>query len=149
MKVAFAADHRGFALKAALLAAARELRYDVVDVGTFDDEPCDYTDYGRRAAELVARGDADRAVLVCGTGIGMSILANKVPGIRAALCASEYTARLSRQHNDANCLALSADQTAPRLARVIMELWLTTPFEGGRHAGRLEQLRALERHYLK
>ena len=149
MRVIFAADHRGFALKCYLLAAARALGYETEDVGTFDEASCDYTDYGRKAAEAVARGDAERAVLICGTGIGMSILANKVPGIRASLCATAYAARLTRLHNDANVLCLSGDETGARYAREIMATWLATVFEAGRHERRLEKIRAVENDYGK
>jgi len=149
MKVVFGADHRGFELKRFLLAAAAEAGHEVVDVGPSDGQSSDYTEYGRRAAEMVARGEAERAVLVCGTGIGMSILANKIPGVRAALCATVYAARLTRLHNDANVLCLSGDQTGARYAREILEVWLATAFEGGRHDRRLAAIRAIEKDYAK
>jgi ribose 5-phosphate isomerase B len=149
VKVAFAADHRGFELKQTLLAAAAALGHEVVDVGTREPRSCDYADYARQAAEMVARGDAARAVLVCATGVGMCIAANKVPGIRAALCWSVYMARLSRLHNDANVLCFSGDQTAACYAGEMLAAWLAADFEGGRHERRLALIRAIEKDYGK
>ena len=150
MKIAFAADHRGFALKEQLKAAAAEWGHEVLDLGTDDGATsCDYTDFGRAAAEAVAAGKAARGVLVCATGIGMSILANKIPGIRAALCWSVYMARLTRQHNDANVIVFSGDQTGFRYGREMLQAWLETEFEGGRHERRVEKIKAIERDYGK
>jgi len=149
MKIVFAADHRGLTLKDYLAAIAREQGHDVVDVGTCTGGSVDYVDFGRTAAEMVARGDADRGVLVCATGIGMSILANKVPGVRAALCGTTYAARMTRLHNDANVLALAGDLTAPRYAGEILETWLATAFEGGRHERRLAKIKEIEEKYGK
>ncbi len=106
-------------------------------------------DFGRAAAEAVARGEADRGVLVCATGIGMSMAANKVPGVRAALCWTVYMARLTRAHNDANVLVLSGDQTGFQFARRMLEVWLATEFEGGRHARRMDKIKHIEEDYSK
>jgi ribose 5-phosphate isomerase B len=149
MKLAFAADHRGYPLKEYLKAAAAELGHEVVDFGTDGEESCDYVDFGRAAAEAVARGEVDRGVLVCATGIGMSMAANKVPGVRAALCWTVYMARLTRAHNDANVLVLSGDQTGFQYARKMLEVWLETPFEGGRHARRMDKIKNIEEEYSK
>lgn len=149
MKIAFAADHRGRPLKDYLIEIAKQAGHETLDVGTKDDVSCDYTDYGQQAVTMVTTGQADRAVLVCATGIGMSILANKVPGIRAALCWSVYMARLSRLHNDANVLVLSGDQTAPRYAAEMLKVWLQEEFEGGRHERRLNKIKELEKTYNK
>lgn len=149
MKIVFAADHRGVALKDYLAAVAREQGHDVVDVGTCGGGSVDYVDFGLAAAEMVACGEADRGVLVCATGIGMCILANKVPGVRAALCGTTYVARLTRLHNDSNVLALAGDITAPRYAAEIMETWLATVFEGGRHERRLGKIKQIEEKYSK
>ena len=145
MKICLASDHRGFDAKARLLAMLREKGHDVVDFGTDSTESCDYPDKGGPAAQKVAAGEFDVALLFCGTGIGMSMTANKVPGIRAALCHDELTAELSRRHNDANVLCLPADLLGDELIRRIVEVWLTTPFDGGRHARRLKKLSDLER----
>ena len=145
MKVAIGADHRGFRLKEMIAAHLRELGYEVVDVGTDGETSVDYTDFAIAAAEKVARGDADRGVLVCGSGAGMSIAANKVKGIRAALAVSPEGARLARAHNDANVLSLGAwqeDDEDEILA--IVESFLEAEFEGGRHARRVDKIRAYE-----
>ena len=145
MKVAIGADHRGYRLKEMIAAHLRELGYDVIDVGTDSEASVDYTDFAIAAAEKVAHGDADRGVLVCGSGAGMSIAANKVTGIRAALAVSPEGARLARAHNDANVLSLAAwqeDDEDEILA--IVESFLDTEFEGGRHARRVDKIRAYE-----
>jgi len=149
MKLAFAADHRGFSLKEYLKGVAAELGHDVADFGTDGEASCDYVDFARAAAAAVAGGDADRGVLVCATGLGMSIAANKVPGVRAALCWTVYMARLSRAHNDANVIVFSGDQTAPRYAAEMLTAWLSTPFEGGRHGRRVGKIKTIEEDYAK
>jgi ribose 5-phosphate isomerase B len=149
MKIAFAADHRGYPLKEYLKGVAAELGHDVADFGTDCEESCDYVDFGRKAAEAVARGEAERGVLVCATGLGMSMAANKVPGVRAALCWTVYMARLTRAHNDANVLVFSGDQTGFQYAREMLTAWLETPFEGGRHARRVDKIKAIESDYSK
>jgi ribose 5-phosphate isomerase B len=149
MKIAFAADHRGYPLKEYLKEVAAELGHDVVDFGTDCEDSCDYVDFGRKAAEAVAGGETDRGVLVCATGLGMDMAANKVPGVRAALCWTVYMARLTRLHNDANVLVLSGDQTGFQYARQMLEVWLATEFEGGRHERRVAKLKAIEEDYAK
>lgn len=145
MRICVASDHRGFGAKTRLAAMLREKGHDVSDVGAFSTESCDYTDTGGSAAMKIAAGEFDAGVLLCGTGIGMSMTANKVPGVRAALCHDELTAELSRRHNDANALCLPADLLGEELMRRIVEVWLNTPFDGGRHARRLKKLSDLER----
>jgi ribose 5-phosphate isomerase B len=144
MRICLASDHRGFTAKGRLAVLLRERGHEVTDLGTDSTESCDYTDIGGPAARRVAAGDFDVALLLCGTGIGMSITANKVPGIRAALCHDELTAELSRRHNDANVLCLPADLLGEELIRRIVEVWLSTPFDGGRHARRIKKLSDLE-----
>lgn len=145
VRIAIGADHRGFELKERIKQRLRELRHDVVDVGTGSDASVDYTDFAIAASELVASGEAERGILICGSGAGMSIAANKVKGIRAALAVSPEGARLARAHNDINILALGAWQendAAQVLA--IVEAFLSTAFEGGRHARRVDKIRAYE-----
>ena len=144
MKVAVGADHRGFGIKKAVVRLLRELGHDAVDVGTRNAEPCDYPDYAFKAACLVAEGKADRGILVCKSGIGMAIAANKVRGIRAALCASKRAAALSRRHNDANVLVVGADELTDPVRNVV-KTWLDSPFEGGRHLRRLKKILKFER----
>ena len=145
MRICVASDHRGFAAKNRLVAMLNEKGHEVFDLGTDSNESCDYTDLGGPAARRVAAGEFDAGLLLCGTGIGMSMTANKVPGIRAALCHDELTAELSRRHNDANVLCLPADLLGEELMRRIVEVWLSTPFDGGRHTRRLKKLSDLER----
>ena len=144
MKLAVASDHAGLLLRAEAVKAARELGHEVEDLGPAGAESVDYPDFARRVGQRVASGEAQAGVLVCGTGIGMSIAANKVPGIRAALCTSEFEARMARAHNDANVLSMGGRIVAFSLADEIVALWLSTGFEGGRHARRVEQIADLE-----
>ena len=144
MKIAIGADHGGFQLKENIRAWLEEKGYDVEDKGTFDETSCDYPDYGKAVALDVADGKADRGVLVCGTGIGISISANKVKGIRAALCGDTFSARMSRLHNDANVLALGQRVTGVGLALDIVEVWLDTGFEGARHKTRVDKIMQIE-----
>ncbi|MCS6963295.1 ribose 5-phosphate isomerase B [Thermoflexus sp.] len=144
MRIAIGADHAGYTLKETLVAYMREHGIEVIDFGTHGPDSVDYPDYARVVAEAVAGGGADFGVLICGTGIGMSIAANKVPGIRAAAVSDVYSARMSRAHNDANILCLGGRVVGPGLAIEILETWLRTSFEGGRHARRLEKIRQLE-----
>ena len=146
MRIAIGADHAGFALKQHVLGTLRRLGHEVDDVGTHSEEPVDYPDICARVARAVARGAADRGVVIGGSGQGEQIAANKITGIRAALCNDLYTTRMSRQHNDANVLAIGGRIVAPGLADEIVALWLETAFEGGRHQRRLEQIAALEHH---
>jgi ribose 5-phosphate isomerase B len=146
MKIAIAADHRGHAMKEKLAALLTESAHEVIDMGTNSGRSCDYPDTGYRAAKAVADGKVERAILVCGTGIGMSIVANKVAGVRAAVCNDELTAQMSRRHNDANALCLASDVVGEELMRRIVESWLDTPFEdGGRHSRRVQKIRMVER----
>ena len=140
MKIAIGSDHRGFRAKAAVIAVVELLGHEVLDLGSQDTQSCDYPDVAFATADAVVRGDVDRGVLMCGTGIGMSIAANKIRGIRAALCHDELTARLSRQHQDANILCLPADLIGEALIRRIVEVWVAESFEGGRHARRVEKI---------
>ncbi|MEK7701483.1 MAG: ribose 5-phosphate isomerase B [candidate division NC10 bacterium] len=143
--IALGADHAGFPLKEDLKAWLIGRGYDVVDCGTQSTESVDYPDYAAAVAGTVTAGKAGRGVLVCGTGIGMAMAANKVPGIRAAACTDAYTARLSREHNDANVLALGARITACDAAVEILQAWLAAEFAGGRHVRRVDKLAAIER----
>ena len=144
MVIAVGADHAGFRLKEHLKEWLLGQGHTVIDAGTHDEQSVDYPDYAAAVGESVVGGRADRGVLVCGTGVGISIAANKIPGVRAALCAEPYSARLSRAHNDSNVLALGARILAPDAAVRILETWLAAPFEGGRHQRRLDKLSALE-----
>ena len=144
MKIAIGSDHRGFEAKEQLKAIIAQFGHECIDVGTHDNKPVDYPDTAYLAATAVANKEADRAILVCGTGIGMCIAANKVHGIRAALCHDELTAQISRHHNDANVLCLSGDLTGEVLLRKIAEVWLDTEFSGGRHKRRVNKITAIE-----
>lgn len=148
MKIALGSDHRGFYAKEKLKPVLEQLGYEVEDFGTDSTKAFDYTDVAIPAATSVANGSSDRAILLCGTGLGVSISANKVIGIRAALCHDELTAQMSRQHNDANVLCLPADLIGEALTRRIVEVWLETAFEGGRHSRRVQKIMEIEKHYL-
>ncbi|PRO65757.1 ribose 5-phosphate isomerase B [Alkalicoccus urumqiensis] len=140
MKVVVGSDHAGYALKAEIVPVIEELGHEVVDVGNHEGESVDYADYGIPAAEMVADGRADRGVIVCGTGIGMSISANKVKGIRCALVQDLFTAKVTREHNDTNVLAMGERVVGPGIAREIVKVWLETEFEGGRHQRRVQKM---------
>jgi ribose 5-phosphate isomerase B len=144
MKVIIASDHAGLELRRELVKALQELRVEVDDVGPTSTESVDYPDYARLVCRAVADGSDTRGVLVCGTGMGMAIMANKHPGIRAALCTDEFVARMARAHNDANVLCLGQRVVGAGLARSILEAFLATPFEGGRHQRRLDKIREAE-----
>lgn len=144
MKIAIGNDHRGFEAKQQIKSIITQLGHEVVDVGSNDNNPVDYPDAAYLAAMAVSNKEADRAILACGTGIGMSIAANKVKGVRAALCNDELSARVSRHHNDANVLCLSGDLIGEVLLRKIVETWLETEFEGGRHQRRINKIAAIE-----
>jgi RpiB/LacA/LacB family sugar-phosphate isomerase len=144
MKIALASDHAGYAEKERLKPLLGELGLEVEDLGTVSEESVDYPDYAALVAERVARGEAEQGVLVCGSGTGMAIAANKVQGVRAAVAWSEETARLARQHNDANVLALGARTTPPDEIPKIVRAWFSTAFDGGRHSGRVEKIKQLE-----
>ena len=145
MRVAIGADHAGFPLKQHLIAALARLGHDVDDRGTRSEEPVDYPPICAEVARLVAGGRADRGIVIGGSGQGEQISANKVRGIRAALCNDLYTARLSRAHNDANVLAMGGRVVGFGLAEEILALWLATPFDGGRHQRRVDQIMEIER----
>ena len=144
MKIALASDHAGYAEKERLKQLLGELGLEVEDLGTVSEESVDYPDYAALVAERVAAGRAEQGVLVCGSGTGMAIAANKVHGVRAAVAWSEETARLARQHNDANVLALGARTTPPDEIPKIVRAWFSTAFDGGRHNGRVEKIKQLE-----
>ncbi|MEW5739646.1 MAG: ribose 5-phosphate isomerase B [Myxococcota bacterium] len=144
LTVAVASDHAGFALKAEVVAELRKWGHEVLDLGPADTASVDYPDYAVKVTSAVVGGQAALGVLICGTGTGMSITANKVHGIRAALCRSEFEARMARGHNDANVLCLGQRVTGGGLALEIVKAFLATPFEGGRHAGRVEKIRQVE-----
>jgi ribose 5-phosphate isomerase B len=144
MKIALASDHAGFAEKERLKPLLRELGLEVEDLGTVSEESVDYPDYARRVAEAVASGEAEQGLLVCGSGTGMAIAANKVQGVRAAVAWSEETARLARRHNDANVLALGARTTPEGDIPKIVRTWFETPFDGGRHSSRVEKIKEIE-----
>lgn len=143
MKIALGSDHAGFAYKEKVKGLLQSLGHEVHDCGTFSEEPVDYPLFIRPAAEMAARGECDRAIVFGGSGNGEAMAANKVKGIRCALCWNEETARLSRQHNDANALSLGQRVVALDLALQIVRIWLETPFEGGRHERRVQQLNAM------
>lgn len=144
MKVAVGSDHRGFVVKRKIVELLQKLGHDVRDLGASSLEAVDYPDFAVQVAVAVSEGQVDRGILVCGTGIGMSIAANKVRGVRAAPCHDDITAELSRRHNDANVLCLSADLLGERLIDRMIQIWLTTEFEGGRHARRIEKIKKIE-----
>jgi len=144
MKVAIGCDHAGVLMKNEITPVLSELGIEWEDFGTKDEESVDYPDFGEKVSETVAKGGADRGILICGTGIGMSIVANKFPGIRAALCQEDYSAKMSRLHNDANILVLPGRIINADTARAIVKTWFTTPFEGGRHQRRLDKIKDIE-----
>ncbi len=143
MKIAMGSDHGGYALKQELAEHLRTLGHEVEDFGCHSTESCDYPEFGEAAARAVASGECDRGIVICTTGIGISIAANKVAGIRCAHCADTVEAELTRRHNDANMLAIGAGFTGPLLAKRMTEVFLTTDFEGGRHARRVNKLNAI------
>ena len=137
MKVALGCDHGGFGLKETLLPVLAELGHQVTDCGTMNGEAVDYPDIAAAVCRLVAAGECERGVLICGTGIGISMAANRNPAIRAALCSESFSARMSREHNDANVLCLGGRTLGPGLAEDILRVWLSTDFAGGRHQRRI------------
>lgn len=140
MKIAISSDHRGFTAKERITAQLVGLGHEVEDFGCSSSASCDYPDHGFSAAEKVANGAADVGILICGTGIGMSITANKVHGIRASLCHDELTAELARRHNNANVLCLPADLLGEELIKRVVDVWINTPFDGGRHQRRIAKI---------
>jgi RpiB/LacA/LacB family sugar-phosphate isomerase len=144
VKIAVGSDHRGFALKERLRASLAKAGHEVIDLGCYGAESVDYPDFGFAVGERVASGGADRGIVVCGSGIGISIAANKVRGVRAALCCSVEDAAITRRHNDSNVLALAERQMDDPRVDELVSTWLATPFEGGRHARRVEKIREYE-----
>lgn len=142
-KIAIASDHRGIAVKAAIISRLEQLGADVLDMGPETDAPVDYPEYACKVADAVSRGACDRGVLICGSGIGMSIVANKFRGVRAALCHDVRTATLCRLHNNANILVVG-ESAGEALAREMAAIWFETAFEGGRHQKRLDLIAAIE-----
>lgn len=145
MRIAVGCDHAGLALKRELVAWLAEGGHDLEDVGTHDTASCDYPDFAEQVARRVAEGEAEWGLLICGTGVGMSMVANKVPGVRAAVVSDTYSARLTRRHNDANVLCLGARVVGPGLACDIVDAWMSARFEGGRHQRRVDKINALDR----
>ena len=145
MKIALANDHRGVKAIEQIKAIISQLEHECVHFGADDEHPVDYPDLAYQAADAVSKKQAERAILICGTGIGMCIAANKVEGVRAALCFDELNAQLSRQHNDANVLCLSGDLIGSSMLRKIVETWLKTDFIGGRHTRRIHKIDAIEK----
>ncbi|MGA3206201.1 MAG: ribose 5-phosphate isomerase B [Syntrophales bacterium] len=139
-QIIIGSDHAGFPLKEVVKQHLAEMGYDVTDAGTDSPANVDYPDFGSIVAQRVSAGEFNRGILVCGSGVGMSIVANKFPGVRAALCLDEETARMSRLHNDANILVLAGRRTEEEAAKSIVHLWLNTEFEGGRHQRRLDKI---------
>lgn len=144
MKIALGTDHAGYDFKEAVQAFLKEQGHEVQDLGTYSKESCDYPDYAERVGKYVVQGSAQFGVLICGSGIGMSIAANKVHGVRAALVHDLYTARMGRSHNDANVVVLPSRLIAIDIAKEMLLTFLNTPFEGGRHAGRVDKIAKLE-----
>lgn len=144
MKIAVGCDHRGYPLKQEIAEEIKGLNHEIKDFGTFTETPVDYPDYALEVARAVARGECDSGILICGTGIGMSVAANKIKGIRAARCQDCFSARMAKQHNDANVLCLGGMVMGPGLAREVVRAYLEAKFEGGRHARRLEKIAAVE-----
>ena len=140
MKIAIGSDHRGFEVKRRIVALLGQLGHEVLDVGPEGKDSVDYPDFAFQVAQAVGTGAAQRGILICGTGIGMCIAANKVPGVRAAPCHDSITAEMSRRHNDANVLCLSADLLGEELIDRMVKIWLETEFEGGRHARRVDKI---------
>lgn len=144
MKIAMGCDHGGLELKETIKAHLAARGFEVEDFGTYSKESCDYPDFARPAAEAVASGACERGILVCTTGIGVSITANKVKGIRCALLSDLMSAKMTRQHNDTNMMALGQGVVGPMLALQIVDTWLDTAFEGGRHQRRIDKMMAIE-----
>ncbi len=144
MKIALGSDHRCFEAKQQIKAIITQMGHECIDFGTNDNNPVDYPDPAYLASTAVSKKEADRAILICSTGLGMSMAANKVKGVRAALCHDELGARISRDHNNANVLCISSDQTGEVVLRKIVEVWLNTKFSGGRHERRVRKIKAIE-----
>ncbi|SDO12168.1 ribose 5-phosphate isomerase B [Acetanaerobacterium elongatum] len=144
MKIAIGCDHVGFELKDRLMNHLKEKGIEYKDFGTYSSERTDYPIYGEAVANAIVSGECERGILICGTGVGISISANKVPGIRAVVCSEPYSALLSRQHNDTNILAMGARVVGSDLALMILDAWLSGEYEGGRHQKRVDMIAAIE-----
>ncbi|MBN2026930.1 MAG: ribose 5-phosphate isomerase B [Actinobacteria bacterium] len=147
MRVALGCDHAGFILKDVVAETLARAGHEILDEGTFSDESCDWPEFAERVARRVSAGEAERGIAICGTGLGMAMTANKLPGVRAAVCNDLYTARYSRLHNDANVLTMGARVIGSGVAEEIVHIWMETPFEGGRHSRRLDLLAEVERRH--
>jgi ribose 5-phosphate isomerase B len=145
LKISIASDHRGVKIKARLIQALSAAGFTISDEGTDSDQSVDYPDFAQQVASNVSSGNADRGILICGTGIGMSITANKFPGVRAATCYDEVMVEMSRRHNNVNVLCLPGDMIGERSVDELVLMWLQTEFDGGRHAIRVEKISAIEK----
>jgi ribose 5-phosphate isomerase B len=144
MRIAIGSDHRGVTSRSRLIGLLERMGHEIVDCGSFGEEAVDYPDVAAEVARRVAEGAVERGILLCCTGVGMAIAANKVAGVRAATCHDEVTAEMSRRHNDLNVLCLSAEMLGPEMQEKVIRTWLATPFEGGRHARRVAKIASLE-----
>ena len=144
MKIAIGSDHAGFGLKEDVLELLKGLNHEIVDCGTYSTESVDYPDFGEKVSKMVSAGEVERGILICGTGLGMSMVANKFPNVRAALCNDLFSARMSRLHNDANVLVLGGRIIGKDLASEIVSTWMSTAFEGDRHMRRLNKIKKIE-----
>lgn len=149
MQIAIGSDHAGLELKNEVIAILKELGHEHIDFGTDSPASVDYPDFGEKVSSAVSSGRAEKGVLICGTGIGMSMVANKFRGVRASLCNELFSARMSRLHNDANVLVMGGRLIGKDLAKEIVKIWFSTPFEGGRHCNRLDKINAIETKNMK
>ena len=149
MKIAIGCDHGGIVLKPVVEDVLKKNGIEVVDYGCYDENSVDYPDYALKVAEAVSQGQVDKGIILCGTGIGISIAANKVKGIRAAVCHDLFTAEMCARHNNANILSMGGRVVGKELAAKMVQTWLDTPFEGGRHCGRIDKIAAIENKYFK
>jgi len=148
LKIAIGSDHGGFELKEEIKTHLQNKGFEIKDFGTNSKDSCDYPEYALEVSEAIAKGDYERGILICGTGIGISISANKVPGIRCALVGDCFSAKATRQHNDSNVLALGGRVLGPGLALEIVDIWIATEFEGGRHQARIDKINEIEKKYI-
>lgn len=149
MRISIGTDHGGIVLKQSIIDKLITMNIEYKDYGTLTTDSCDYSDFALAVAESVADGSYDKGILLCGTGIGISIAANKVKGIRAAVVTNEFSAAATAAHNDSNILCMGGRIVTPELAAKLVEIWLNTPFEGGRHSARVDKIRAIENKYMK
>lgn len=149
MKIAIGSDHRGYEVKTKIIEHLKKLGHESVDCGAHDCNSIDYPDIATAVAEKIVNGEVDRGILICGSGIGMAITANKFPGVRAATCHDDLTAEMSRRHNNVNVMCLSADLLGERLIDRMVDLWITTEFEKGRHQRRVDKITEVEKRFSK